>query len=62
MYINIISIRHFGKEVVMNLLGKTEVDEDVEMLYQKTYHVNIWMKMDTCTIILMFKHRVLLKL
>lgn len=25
----------------MNLLGKTEIDEDVEMLYQKTYHVNM---------------------
>ncbi|KAL7309505.1 hypothetical protein PS15m_010375 [Mucor circinelloides] len=30
--------KHFGKEVVMHLLGKTEVDEDVEMLYEKTYH------------------------
>ncbi|GAN09755.1 metal-dependent protein hydrolase [Mucor ambiguus] len=30
--------KHFGKEVVMHLLGKTEVDDDVEMLYQKTYH------------------------
>ncbi|KAI8642725.1 metal-dependent protein hydrolase [Parasitella parasitica] len=30
--------KHFGKEVVMHLLGKTEFDDDVEMLYQKTYH------------------------
>ncbi|CAO3656258.1 unnamed protein product [Mucor fragilis] len=30
--------KHFGKEVVMHLLGKTEMDADVEMLYQKTYH------------------------
>ncbi|KAK4513729.1 F-box domain-containing protein [Mucor velutinosus] len=30
--------KHFGKEVVMHLLGKAEVDDDVEMLYQKTYH------------------------
>lgn len=24
----------------MNLLGKSEIDEDVEMLYEKTYHVS----------------------
>ncbi|KAI8082382.1 metal-dependent protein hydrolase [Thamnidium elegans] len=30
--------KHFGKEVVMNLLEKTEIDGDVEMLYEKTYH------------------------
>ncbi|OBZ81012.1 hypothetical protein A0J61_10939, partial [Choanephora cucurbitarum] len=29
--------KHFGKEVIMNVLGKTEIDSDVEMLYQKTY-------------------------
>lgn len=26
----------------MNLLDKTDIDSDVEMLYEKTYHVNIF--------------------
>ncbi|KAI7906233.1 metal-dependent protein hydrolase [Cokeromyces recurvatus] len=30
--------KHFGKEVVMKILGKTQVDEEVELLYQKTYN------------------------
>ncbi|KAI9482681.1 MAG: metal-dependent protein hydrolase [Benjaminiella poitrasii] len=29
--------KHFGREVVMNVLGKDQVDDEVELIYQKTY-------------------------
>ncbi|KAI8978929.1 metal-dependent protein hydrolase [Pilobolus umbonatus] len=29
--------KHFGKEVIMNLLKKNTVDDEVQILYQKTY-------------------------
>ncbi|KAI8981801.1 metal-dependent protein hydrolase [Mycotypha africana] len=29
--------KHFGKEVIMSILGKTEEDNDVDLIYKRTY-------------------------
>lgn len=33
--------KHFGREVILSLLAKSQVDEDVEKIYEKTYNASV---------------------
>lgn len=32
--------RHFGRQVIANILGRPETDEDIEIIFQKAYNVS----------------------
>lgn len=32
--------RHFGREVIANILGRPETDKDIDIIFQKAYNVS----------------------